>query len=202
MKTNKMKASQPTLQPATADFQNLIDLLAVFTEASNRLDALQATANEDLAAILDEIKEEYAQAQEAATKAESAIEQIALKNPDWFTDKRTLRTPYGTVSLRRGSKLDAPNEEASLVRIRLFAEKHFPGAGPDETRAREEFISRFIRTKETLNLEALEAESDTFLTTIGVARVPFETFSAKPATLDLGKAVKEAAEVQTATTNQ
>lgn len=191
-----MKAKKIEL-PQTEDFQNLIDLLAVFTEGSNRLARLQSDANEQLTDILDEIKAEYAQAQEAVTRAEAAMEIIALAHPDWFSGKRSLKTPYGTVSLRRGTKLDAANEEASIVRIRLYATQQFPGNGPEEQRAREEFISRFVRTKETLNLEALEAEGDTFLKTIGVDRVPFESFSAKPATLDLGKAVKESIDQET-----
>src|SRR5690606_1531213 len=105
------------------------NLLAVYTEANNRLALLQHDANDQLMDVLDEIKTEYAQLQEKVSKAESAMELIALKHPEWFSSKRTLKTPYGTVSLRRGTKLDVSNEEASLVRIRLVAEKQFPGKG-------------------------------------------------------------------------
>jgi hypothetical protein len=185
--------------PQTEDFQELVNLLAVYTEANNRLALLQHDANDQLMDVLDDIKTEYAELQEKMSKAESAMELIALKHPEWFSTKRSLKTPYGTVSLRRGTKLEVSNEEASLVRIRLAAEKQFPGKGPEEVQARDEFIAKFIRTKEELNLEALELEEDVFLKSLGIARVKTENFSAKPATLDLGKAVKEAAEQATET---
>lgn len=185
--------------PVTEDFQNLINLLAVYTESTNRLAELQAEVNNALLEILDEMKGEYAQAQEAAARAEAAMELIALKHAkEWFSEKRTIKTPYGTVSLRTTSKLAVSNEEATLVRIRLAAEKAFPGNGPEEVLAREEFVGRFIRTKEELNLEGLEAEEDAFLRGLGITRNTVDKFTAKPATLELGKAVKEAVSTEAA----
>lgn len=195
-----MKANKIQL-PQTQDFQDLIDLLALYTEANNRLQALEADANAQLIDILDELRADYAKNQEALTKAETAMEEIALKNKGWFETKKTIKTPFGTVSFKSSTSLEASNEEASIVRIRLAAEKLFPGNGPEEIAAREEYFGRFIRTREALNLEALSELDDASLKTLGVKRVHSENFSAKPATIDLGKAVKETVESTTTTGN-
>jgi len=52
----------------------------------------------------------------------------------------------------------------------------------------------YIRTERKLNLEALEKLSDSELLALRVKRVPTSSFSVKPAKVDMGKAVKEAAE--------
>jgi hypothetical protein len=180
-------------------FKNMVDLLSVFTEASNRLAELEAETNKQLIELLDDVREEYAKNQEALTKAETAMEAIALANKDWFKTKKSIKTPFGTVSFKSSTSLEVPNEEASLVRIQLAAEKLFPGDEETAQAARAEYISRFVRTKATLNLEALEKLVDADLKAIGIKRVHSENFSAKPAVIDLGKAVKEQVEAPTTT---
>jgi hypothetical protein len=193
MKPPKAKSIQ---LPQTEDFQNLVNLLAVFTEASNRLAQLQTDANNQLLDALDEIKVDYAKLQETVTQAEAAMELIALKHPEWFAVKRSIKTPYGTVSLRKATRLDVPNEEATIILIKHLAEKRardqaqaIAGAPVEPFDA-----STFIRTKEELDLEALEKLDDATLAQLRIKRVQDDKFSVKPATLDLGKAVTESAE--------
>jgi hypothetical protein len=183
-----MKAKKIEL-PQTEEFQNLINLLAVYSEATNQLANLQSVANDHLMEVLDDLKPQYADLQGKLLEVESAMELIARKHPEWFTDRKTIKTPYGSVSLKSSSALEVPNEEAVLVRIELEAQRRFPT--PAQQKEREEFIAKFTRAEVSLNKEALEGEDDAFLKQLGVARVHKQNFSAKPAALDLGKAVSE-----------
>jgi hypothetical protein len=194
--------AKPKKIETTEDFQEMINLLAVFTAATNQLNDLQSEANEDMLEWLDTAKGEYASLQETLTKAEAALEIIARRHPEWFQTKKSIKTPYGVVKLTSSTSLEIPNEEATLVRMELKKErsqilaeaaraegKEFPVFDPEA----------FIRTTRELDREALEKLSDLELAELGITRVVEENFSVKPATLDLGKAVKEA--VATESTN-
>lgn len=161
------------------DFANLVRLLAVFSEASARQAALSAQLNLELLDAVDEHREEYAINQAALANSQAAITTLCDRNPEWFAKKKTLSTPYGTVKSTAGSKLVAANPEASIRLIE--ADKR---------------AVAFIRQKQELDLEALEALPDAELAKYGIARVPTETVSIKPAALDLGKAVKAADEAE------
>lgn len=157
------------------DYKNLIDLLAIFTEGKIRLAALENEAQSEFTEIVDARRAEYAELQGKIGEAEAAIEVIATRHPEWFTDKRHVKTPYGTVKVTRSTKLDVPNEEAAILRI-----KH---AG---------YGDKFIRTAESLNLEALEDLSDAELKAFGIVRIRDENVLVKEAKIDFGKAVKAA----------
>lgn len=192
---NKQKPAV-AVAPASEDFTELVNLLSIYTEASNQLAALQNTANESVVDILDDLKGDYAALQETVTKTESAMEAIALRHPDWFTTKKTIKTPYGQIRLHSSTELEAVNEEASIVRIKLEAQKRHPGDSDAAIAARQKFVSQYVRSEERLNKEALELEDDAFLSIVGIKRDRKQNFSAKPATLDLGKAVKEQVETE------
>ncbi len=191
-----MKANPKIIIPAladesaSADFKNMVDLLSVFSEATNRLDELEAEVNKDQLEVVDEHKAEYAKLQEKLTEAESALELIARKHPDWFVAKKTIKTPYGAISLKDNPpKLDAPNAEVSILLIEQKAEADEaarPGTGLSPLR-------RFLRQHTELNLEALAELTDGELTDLRIKRTKSDTFKVAPARLDLGKAVKEAA---------
>ncbi|HEX7861832.1 MAG TPA: host-nuclease inhibitor Gam family protein [Verrucomicrobiae bacterium] len=183
-----MKAKKIQL-PQTEEFQSLINLLAVYSEATNQLSNLQSVANDHLMEVLDDLRPQYAELQGKLLEAESAMEIIARKHPEWFNDKKTIKTPYGAISLKSSTALDVSNEEAVLVRIELEAQRRFPA--PAQKAERDEFIAKFVRSEQRLNKEALEGEEDAFLKQLGVARVQKQNFSAKPAALDMGKAVSE-----------
>jgi hypothetical protein len=175
-------------EPTKEDFANLVDLLAVYSDASNRLAELEASANGALLSIVDEHKAEYAQLQKALTDAESALEVIALAHTEWFGENRkSIKTPYGTVKFRRGAKLMVKNEEATVLLIQREGE-HNP-----EFKAED-----YLRKVETLNIEALERCDDATLKKFRVERVSEDSFSVVPARVDMGKAVKEAAEKEAA----
>jgi hypothetical protein len=151
------------------DYKNLVDLLAVLSETHNRLDALQTAVNEATLELVDE------------HNTEAALEIIARKHPEWFAKKKSLTTPYGSVALKTNPpKLEVKNEELSIVLIEQEAERN-----------REFNAAAFIETKKVLRLDVLSGEDDDTLAKFRIKRVQGSTFSAKPATLNLGEAVKE-----------
>jgi len=89
------------------DFKEMLNLLGVFTEASHGLAELENDCNKELLVIIDEHKPDYAQLQEALTKAETALEVIALRHPEWFTTKQSITTPYGAVKFHSSTKLES-----------------------------------------------------------------------------------------------
>ena len=120
------------------------------------------------------------------------MEQIAKSHPEWFDGRRSIKTPYGTVKLTKTTKLEVPNEEAAIARLEREAFARYPGEDAVAKAARASFLDQYTRTTRALNKEALESEDDAFLKLIGVSRATEDSFSAKAATIDLGKAVKTA----------
>jgi len=164
----------------SGDYKNLIDLLAVYAGADSRLKAMASEVQESLLETVDERRKEYAELQAAMTDAETAMEIIARRHPEWFASARSIKTPYGVVKFHASAKLVAANEEASIVLI--------------ESKCDDEEKAKYLRTETTLNLEALKTLSDAQLKQFRIERVEDDNFSVKASTIDLGKAVKQAAE--------
>lgn len=167
------------------DFKNMCDLLGVFSEGTAQLKAMQGEMDSMLLSLIDDKKSEYATLQKAVTEAETGLEVIALRHPEWFTEKRSIKTPFGTVKFSRSTVLEIKNEELTieLVRSQLVSNSE----KPLETEA------QFIRQVEALDREALEKLDDDALKRLKVRRVAKDNFSVVAATIDLGKAVKQAA---------
>jgi len=164
------------------DYNNMVDLLAVYSEASNRLEQMQAEANGELIEILDDKKPDYAKYQAALTEAETALELIARAHPEWFTTKQSIKTPYGTIKFHASKVLEIPNEEATIILIQQVESE-------DNTIA----ALQLVQTKEVIDKEGLEKLDDATLKRFRIKRVPKLNFSVSPAKLDMGKAVREEA---------
>lgn len=161
------------------DFRNLINLMSVFSESTHRVSEMESAINSELLNMMDEMKKEYSDLQRAMTEAETAIELIARRHPEWFKSKKSVATPYGTLSFRKTTKLEVPNEEASVLLVEQADDL------PSE---------EYLRQETTLNLEALEKLDDAVLRRLRIRRVTDDSFSVKAARVNIGKAVKEAAE--------
>jgi hypothetical protein len=146
---------------------------------------MQGEMNSMFLSLVDDKKGEYATLQKAVTEAETGLEIIARRHPEWFTEKRSIKTPFGTVKFSRSTSLEIKNEELTIKLVRgiLVAE----AANPQETE------DTYIRLVEELDLEALEKLDDELLKRLKVKRVTKDNFSVVAASVDLGKAVKEAA---------
>lgn len=187
-------------------FAQLVALLAIYSDAANRMEELQAEANRDLMELLDDKKDDYAELQAAMTKAELGLQQIALAHPQWFFKRRSLKTPYGTVKMHHSTKLHIPDEEASLLlvqneleRLKCDALSADPEIRDSALQSLQELNARdLVRRKESLNLEALERLSDATLRRFRIERCKDESFSVVPARLDLGKATAAALEQKAA----
>jgi len=167
-------ATLPT-KPADA-YKDLVDALAILTEGSNRLAKLETAIKDDYIDSVDPRRKEYSDLQNAISKAEQAVKDIATLNPQWFTDGKTLATPYGKVQSRSTTKLEVPNEEVSIALLQQLGPESAP----------------FLRVKTELNLEALGSLPDGELARVRINRVTSESLTVTPAKLDLGKAAKAA----------
>lgn len=163
------------------DYLNLVELLSVYTEAQRRLDELQLQIDDAVADAVEPIRKEYATLQSKHGDAERAIVAIVETHPEWLIKPRTIKTPCGSVSAKSSTKLDVISEESSLRLIKASRRD-----------------TEFVRVAETLDLEALEKCTDEELAAFGIVRVSAETFTVKPAKLDMGKAIKSREEAATA----
>ena len=168
---------KPTVPEKSEDFKNMCDLLSVFSEGAAQLKAMQGELDSMFLSLIDDKKKEYADLQEAVTKAETALEVIVRRHPEWFAEKRNVKTPFGQVKFTRSTSLEIKNEELSI----LLARSELPDG------------ESYIREVEELDREAIEKFDDATLKTLKIKRVTKDNFSVVAASVDLGKAVKEAA---------
>jgi len=166
--TNKTK-----IEPS-AEKQNMVDLLAVFSEATNQMAELEADLNDEMLQQMDERRAKFSKLQETIAKAEQA-----LKHDAWFEKRKSIVTPYGTVKITGGESLQVDNEELTMVLIEKAAEKQECRGGA------------FINTVRTLDLEALGKLDDETLADFRIKRVKSKNVKIAAAAIDLGKAMKE-----------
>lgn len=166
---------------ASADFKELIELLSLVSQASNKLGTMEAETNKSVHEMLEGKMPEFTLLQGTLTEAENKIKEICVRHPGWFSVKKTLATPYGSVKSHSSTVLETENEEVSIVLLEREAEIN-----------KEFKPENYIRQKKQLNLEGLESMTDTELARFRIKRVPKETINVKPAKLDMGKAVEEA----------
>lgn len=164
-----------------SDFKSIVELLATYSRAENELEQLQATANEEFLITVDGLKGKYARLQQRMIETETALEVLARKHPEWFADKKTIKTPYGSVQLKNNPpRIVADNPELSIVLIENEGERD-RGFKPEN----------YIHEQKSLNLEALAGCTDEQLKKFRLRREQSDTFTVKSAKLDMGKAVKE-----------
>lgn len=161
----------------TDHYKNLVDAQAIHTECTNRLAKLDAEMQEEFVDLMDARKAEYIKLQTQLAKADQTITDIAILNPQWFEDAKTVTTPYGKVQSRKVTTLEVPNEEVTIALLQQLGKESEP----------------FLRIKVELNLEALETLPVEELARIRINRITREAIKATPAKVNLGKAAKAAA---------
>jgi hypothetical protein len=165
----------------------MLDLLAIYTGAIVQLAEIQAAADQSLLDSQQNMANQYSDCQTAIADAKAALELICRAHPEWFAEKQSLKTPFGTVQFRDGTKLQVANEEMTIVLLEAAAKK-------------DESLALAIKTVKTINLEVLEKLDDDELARFRVKRVDTKGFTVKPAKVELGRAVstQEQAEGQQA----
>lgn len=169
----------PTIQTETAEYKNLIKLLSAYSTATHQLDSLKADSADCISRALRGKVDKFAKLQTAQATAEKAIREIVKAHPEWFPpERKTINTPFGSVSSRSSTKLDVEDENAS---VRLIQE-----------RCKRPQRIQFLRPKVTLNLEALEKLTDEQLAEYGIKRVTDDNLQIKPSKVNLSKLTKGA----------
>lgn len=173
--------------PSSPDFDSAVDYLAALSDANNRLQDLEAEVNSEVLAVLEERKKKYAELQTIVSRCELELEKLVLRNRGWFSeDRRSIKTPFGTLKLHKSTKLEVKNDEVSI----LLIEQAIARAQQDQSDA----LNSLLRTVKVLNLEALEKLDDKALAQFRITRVERDNFSVVPAKVDMGKAVADAAD--------
>ena len=194
MTTSKMNPAPQrrttTALPSDPAFADAIKLMALGSDAANRLAEIEAEANGRLLELIDDCRADYSQCQSALTAAEAALEVHARAHPEWFGKVKSIKTPYGKIAFRQGSSLKVKDDEATVKLLRALEptlnSKLKAGDAP--------FIAEdYIHTVEVPNLEALEKLPDESLALFMVQRVVGDTFSFTPAKVEFGQAVSESA---------
>lgn len=157
-----------------ADYKNLVDCLALHSDATTQIAEIQAAIDDHMRGEVDQIKNRFIELQTKLKSAEEAIEAIVRQNPTWFAEERSVKTPYGTVKMTRTSELITASEDNTLNAI-AKADR------PD-----------LLRITTELDREALERLSDEELAEFGIIRKRGESCKITPAKVNLGKAVKSA----------
>ena len=162
----------------TNDYTKLEAALERHTRLTNELAAIEASFQKAMQELISEIyREDFAELTDDKTAAEVLIELLALRHPEWFVKTKTLKTPHGSVAMRKTTKIEVPTEEATIALLELRGE-----AG-----------EAFLRTRKYLSIEALEALDDAELTALKCRRVTSEKITITPAKIDLGKTLKKSA---------
>jgi hypothetical protein len=179
-------AKKPTpIDTKSEDFKKLLSLQKrhnLVTRALGKLqNELDAVHQDWLLKIVDDAVAAVTEQEQIETEAEVLCRQHA---GDWFAGRQSIKTPLGEAKFHRSTGLDVPSDELSLVLVeKSNGNELVPG---------EKFISNdYVRTKTTLNLDALGTLPDAALAALKIKRVEKESFSLKPASVDLGDAVQE-----------
>ena len=192
--TTEIKKPRKTIAPTpdSPDFLAVVNELDILSQATTGLAEIEASANGKLLELITEYKKDYAKFQLAATTAETNLEYLCRKHPEWFVSAKSIATPYGKVSFHRSTKLVIKDAEATLrlllAKQALSESQHnLDGVSPVFRAA------PYINKIEVPNIEALEVLTDVELDEFLIKRELKDNFSATPATVNFGKAVTEAA---------
>jgi len=112
------------------------------------------------------------------SETEAALEVIARRNPQWFGEKKSIKTPFGGVKFTSSKELVVTDENISVQLVQSLAGKD--GA------------EKYLRTVTVLNKEALAELTDLELAKFGITRKSKENFSAETKVVKLGAAVASA----------
>ena len=99
------------------------------------------------------------------------------------TEKRTHKTPFGSLEYRKSSALEVEDEEKSILKIEARFEAD---------------MNSLIRTRKELNLEALAELDDRTLAIVGITRKHKDNFKVVPFTLTADKPAKKAGKLKEA----
>lgn len=179
-----MSTTAPTKDP----YKNLIDLLAVYSDAKARLSALESELNQGFLDLVDESKPQYSTLQKALVDSEGAIKDAVAMHPEWFADAKTVKTPFGSVHSQKTTSHEAPDAKSALARIKAAQARAIKHG--NEVLATQ--LGALIRVEESINFDALGELGVEQLAQFGIVRKIDESVTVKETRVTLGQAVKAA----------
>jgi hypothetical protein len=183
-KPNKPTKLKPDEQ--SDDYQNLVNLLSVFSDAKARIAALESDTNAAFLELVDERKKEYAELQKALTESEAALKVIAKMHPEWFEKIKTLKTPYGEVASRKTTTHEAPDEGKSIELIEAAAVVADSAGLFEEA----ELLRSMVKIEKSLDLDIIGKAPADMLPRLRILRIEQESVTIKEAKVSLGQAVR------------
>ncbi len=181
----------------TTAYQQLIELLGIYSENAYKLAAIETRLNARVLEAAAKVREEYTIISEALAATEGRIESLCRANPTWFERAKGISTPFGTPKLTSVNDLEVIDEE-TVTRLLEAERKRSLARREEQIRTRQTVEEPFdpelyLRRSVKLNREALETLDDATLARLGIARMKRQSFSLKPAKIDLSKVAKLAA---------
>lgn len=165
------------------DFARLVDLQQQFSAATLELERIEGLMSRDALNAARAFGEDYIIWQERAAELEKQLNMLFTNHPEWRVgDAKSVKTPFGSVEQRKTSKLEVPNEKATvaLIKQRALTDPRFADQ------------KMFLHVEESPNLEALEAFTDDVLAELGITRLRTEKITVKPAKVQAAKVAKAA----------
>lgn len=166
--------------PLPPDLARLHELCKLHAISSRELAVERASLEQEYTAMINRRAPYILEMEEAFKRTLAGIEELVRQHPEWLGEKRSLKTPLGTIKLISSSSLSIADEEVTLTRLFLRG-KRVQGFDPAD----------FYRENPTLIKEALEKLDDKTLEKLGVVRFVSDNFSFKLAAVDLKKALAD-----------
>ena len=168
-----------------SQYNRINELLSDFSSLNAAVEAAEAEIKTVQLAAAKELLPKHAAAKVALSSIESTLRALSDEHyQELFpTEKRTHKTPFGALEYRKSSSLEIEDEEKSILKIEARFEAD---------------MTRFIRTRKELNIEALEELDDDYLALVGIVRKHKDNFKVVPFALMADKPAKKAAKVKEA----
>lgn len=157
---------------ATDDFEIVSRRLELLAKSTTARDAIKLELEQEYQKLLTSRKTELGKQEKRIEFAENVILLIAAEHPEWFSDKKTLTTPFGSVHSHASTSHKVVDEQHSIRLIKAAALR----TDDEVQRAR---LIGLIRIREELNLEAVECLSEKDLNALRIVRVKGNSLSIK-----------------------
>lgn len=186
MSNTPTAAATPAEVNPTDDFKNAVDLLGIVKVCSTRLTELKVGVDEEITALFDDIRSEWSEHEARRTEAEAAIIVLAQRNPQWFAKAKTVSTLYGQIQSRKTTSHEVTSESETIRRIK---DRQLLATVKNDQKEIL-LLSGLIRKVEEVDLEHCAKLPVELLEELGINRSTDESITVKPASADLGKAMK------------
>ena len=166
-----------TTPDSQSDYSKFIALQSALNQADNALAVIDAQVNPKVTEVVDSHRTLWTAAQSQRDEAEREIKRLVEAHPEWM-DGKSVKTPFGTVTLRDTTSLEIPNPEGTIALMRVV----FGRVEMDP--------EQYVVKTEAPRKELLETLDDHILSKIGVTRVKSTHVTVKPAKIEMAKEAK------------